>query len=280
MTSANHAYQNLLGDLLRYGDTVHTRNSETLSIVDSMPVIFDTVPLITIRKTAWKMALKEMAWFMSGQSKCPDELLSWWDGQLNPDGHYLNGYATQMRNQDIGLSFAFDQIQFLLEGLRNNPNSRRLVMSLWNGYEMAMITEVNQNPHCPTVCHSTLVQLFVRNGRLYMTSYQRSADVLLGAPHNFCQTWALLLWFAHHSNLRVGTLRWVFGDLHLYSEPSHIKAAKEIVLAVPFETNLEMQYNYSGGTDDHGVPLFKAEDFSIVGEIPLPLVTTKPKLLI
>jgi thymidylate synthase len=133
-------------------------------------------------------------------------------------------------------------------------------------------------------CHSTLVQFFVRFGTLYMTSYQRSADLLLGVPHNWLQSWALLLWFAHHSNLDVGHLLWLFGDAHIYQEPSHLDTIEAIKSVLPYyklyEKNpFKMVYNFGGGYDDKNTPIFRAEDFTLEGTVPPPRVTNKPILL-
>jgi thymidylate synthase len=83
----NRRYQDLLREVLLNGDPVAARNHNTLSSITLPILIFDTFPLVTIRKTAWKMALREMEWFLSGETRCPDELLKWWDGQLDSDHH-------------------------------------------------------------------------------------------------------------------------------------------------------------------------------------------------
>jgi thymidylate synthase len=258
-------------------------------------VTFDSLPLITVRKTAWKLALIEMEWFMSGSSKCPEKLSKWWAGQLDSQGRYMSGYSEQFRYQtidgDIGF---FDQIAYILDGLKNHQNSRRLVMTSWNTGEMANITKTNNNPNTPSCCHSTVLQFFVVNGELHIKHYARSQDMLLGFQANLVQYWALLTYFAFHSNLKVGSLTWVFGDAHIYNEESHIEAAEDIIkfgfnrvrdnslglIRNPDpEVKLNLVYNYSGELDAFGTPKFSAADFTIEGEIPKPTVLTKPKLL-
>jgi thymidylate synthase len=275
---ANEIYTNLLKQIMMDGDVVNTRNSEVYSHYDLPNVTFTSVPLVTLRKTAWKKALREMEWFLSGDAKCPDELLDWWDGQLDKDGNYWNGYGNQLRHstttepdeEDIS---TFDQVRFIKKALKNNPNSRRLLMTTWNAGEMARITDTNENPNTPTCCHSIAVQFFVRNGCLSMKTYQRSADMLLGVPHNWVQSWAMLMWFAHHAGLKVGSMTWMWGDAHIYRESSHLSTVSDLIaFELTQDPPLSMVYT---PTSKH----FKASDFTIQGTIPCPVITTRPKLL-
>jgi thymidylate synthase len=193
---------------------------------------------------------------------------------------------------------SFDQIAYILDGLKNHQHSRRLVMTSWNTGEMANITKTNNNPQTPSCCHSTVLQFFVVNGELHIKHYARSQDMLLGFQANIVQYWALLTYFAFHSNLKVGSLTWVFGDAHIYNEESHIEAAEQIIsfgkshrkivqnnaAGLIYENKkstlkLNLVYNYSGEIDAFGTPRFAAADFTVEGEIPKPTVLTKPKLL-
>ena len=145
---------------------------------------------------------------------------------------------------------------------------------------MAYITELNHNQATPSCCHGSMIHLFVREGRVHMTHYQRSADLLLGVPHNLIQYWALLLYFARHSELQVGSLRVVLGDAHIYQEASHLEAVREI-LRIPVQPEVDNSFNlrYNLVVQSTGVPAFKASDFVMEGVIPEPKVFTKPKLL-
>jgi thymidylate synthase len=232
-----------------------------------------------------------MEWFMSGSSKCPEKLSKWWAGQLNEYGEYLNGYSHQLRqaiySETITKHGFFDQINYILDGLKNHQHSRRLVMTSWNTGEMANITKTNNNPQTPSCCHSTVLQFFVVSGELHIKHYARSQDMLLGFQANIVQYWALLTYFAFHSNLKVGSLTWIFGDAHIYNEESHIESANQIIKILMNRNNsgfvepieLKLVYNYSGELDSFGTPKFSAADFIIEGEIPKPTVLTKPKLL-
>lgn len=277
-------FRNILEHLIQLNVKVNTRNHETLSSFIFRPSHFKELPLVTVRKTAWKKALLEMEWFMSGESKCPEELMDWWAGQLNPDNRYIAGYGEQLRKRGYRSNvngLGWDQIYAQLKNIKEHPASRRLIMTTWEPLDMEIITTLNRNNHTPTNCHGTLSQFFVRDGVLSLKTYQRSADILLGVPHNWVQYWALLTYFAHHTGNAIGELIWIFGDLHLYTEESHMKAANEILALDPHTlgvNKLKFIYTYSG--DVHlGCPKFKASDFIIEGIIPTPMVTTRPRLL-
>jgi thymidylate synthase len=287
-SEADENYRFLLASVLLDGGVLMTRNAETVSSLTTLPVKFTRTPLVTRRKTAWKMALREMEWFMSGNSKCPEVLLPWWEKQLDRAGKYLFGYSDQYRWSSFykydgylekGEVGCFDQIAFLLANLRNHPHSRRLILTAWNPGEMARICEVNSNQNTPTTCHSTMIQFFVRQGLLHAKHYQRSADLLLGVPHNWIQHWALLMYLARHTGLGVGSMRWDFGDAHIYTDPSHIQAVEELFEAVGHpECKAELVYTFSGALDHSGTPLFKAADFLMEGDVPAPITTIKPTL--
>jgi thymidylate synthase len=287
MTQADKIYVNLLAQVLTEGDKVVTRNSITTSHFNLPNVTFTEFPLVTLKRTAAKKAISEMEWFMSGNSRCPENLLDWWEGQLNEDNRLISGYASQFRQFSTdcyGYLETFDQIKFILEGLKTSPNSRRLIMTVWNPGEMANIPNANSNPNTPTCCHSIVVQFFVRQGKLHMKTYQRSADMLLGVPHNWTQSWTMLLYFAYHSSLQVGSMTWMWGDAHIYEEESHLQAVDTMLSddVTDFGLGSDITLTYQPEQveyDSNGVPVFKASDFIISGEIPVPIVTNKIKML-
>lgn len=275
-------YISIIRNIDEYGDELETRNYRVKSIINCNQIIFTETPIVTIRKVAWKKAIKEMSWFLSGNTECPSELRDWWDGQLNKDGRYIGGYGDQLRSysEDHMVDSGFDQVRYLLEGLRDHKNSRRLVISTWNTKDMSEITSYNDNPKTPTNCHGSIIQCHVRDGELHMTQYQRSADILLGVPHNWIQYWALLLYLARWSELEVGSLRWLFGDVHLYHEESHLACAKHIlsIACQTLDSACKLCYNPSVSWTG-AIPEFKASDFTMVGAVPDPIVTIRPKLL-
>lgn len=268
-------YQELIQDLLTIPPIV-TRNHAVRSLVVCDPFRIIGTPLVTLRKTAKEKALEEFEWFCSGHSQCPEKLRDWWDGQLSPEGNYIGGYAEQFRLNGI---HNFDQLAELLTGLREHPHSRRHILTAWEPWTMSRITMLNRNPQTPTTCHTSFNQYFVRNGFLHGLTVQRSADVLLGLPHNFVQQWALLLYLAHHAGLYPGVLRYVLGDVHLYDEPSHIECAQAIAAAGIVNSDDVTLHYQPAPFDDYGCPPFLASDFVWTGEVPAPATTLRPKLL-
>lgn len=296
MTNVDSQYASLIDTCIIQGERIQTRNSVAYRVFAPRPLVLTAFPLVQIRKTAWKKALRELEWFMSGQSECPEELKDWWAGQLNPAGHLIDGYPWQFRSfsgKYVGAE-SFDQIAFVLDALRNNPYSRRILLTAWNPVEMAAITKVNENPNTPTTCHGTMIQYSVspdRDGKpttLNAYHFQRSADLLLGLPHNLVQHWALLTYFAHHAGLKVGELTYQVGDAHIYDEHSHLQTAVAIIkwyqaFTSSFDTQPTLGYSHSGEVDETGVPVFKASDFSLVlpegRELGRPVTTIRPRLL-
>lgn len=280
MTKIDATYIDLLTLIQSTGDLSPGRNYPTRRLFTLPRVIFDSTPLVTIRKTAWRKALLEMEWFLTGDSKCPDELLDWWKEQLSSTGCYHRGYGEQLRHS-VGKGInEFDQISFLIDGLIHHPYSRRLVITCWNPADMYEITALNHNPNTPTTCHTTIAQFFVtREGLLSMHSYQRSADMLLGVPHNWIQSWALLQWLAAQTKLIPDRLIWTFGDAHIYQEPSHLNTLDQLmaISKQPYAppTVSGPRLNYIGGVSEP----FAAANFELVGEIPSPICTLRPKLL-
>ena len=301
-TSADLFYAELMEELLD-APAVVTRNAKCRRTFGAY-CKFSSLPLITARKTAWQKALREMEWFLTGQSRCPDVLKDWWDGQLSPTGLYMCGYGEQLRYSGTGEDYPeseyldlvkermdfgddlygakpsdghFDQIAYLIHSLKNHPYSRRHVLTTWNPEQMAFITDTNSNPRTPTTCHLSFVQFQVtHDGKLDMISVQRSADVLLGLPHNWVQHYALLTWLAHHAGLKVGSYKWLGNDVHLYDVQSHIQAA-EAIAEDSMRRSVVANLIYKP-TDE----AFKASDFSVEfegAEPSPPCWTGRPELL-
>ena len=279
MTPIDIIYADMLEQVQSSETTIKTRNHEVKRVTANIVFEFKETPLVTLRKTAYRKAISEFEWFMSGDDRCPDNLLDWWKGQLGPDNRYLFGYATQLRGGPF--SNGFDQVQYVLDALKNNPNSRRIMTTTWNPADMANVTQLNNNPSTPTTCHGTMVQYYVNYGKLDMFHFQRSADLLLGLPHNLMQYWAYGLYLAHHSGLAMGKITWMLGDAHIYQDLSHVNVVNDIVNGPEIEldfSEIELVYNYSGKLDRYSTPRFLASDFTLTGDIPEPVTRGRPKL--
>lgn len=273
MTKTDEIYCTLLKAIMSTGQRVPCRNGSTFRSFTLPTIVFNSTPLVTVRKTSWRKAIEEMEWFLSGDATCPANLLDWWEEQLNNEGRYLAGYGEQLR-KFLTVDSEFDQITALINGLRSNPFSREHIITTWNPPDMAMIKKINNNERTPACCHTTIAQFFIaETGLVSMHSYQRSADMLLGVPHNWIQSWALLLWVADQIEGIADKLIWTFGDAHIYHEPSHLAAVSQI-LCESTSSTLSQRLQYNGHTS-----AFKAVDFEMIGTIPLPKTDIRPKLL-
>jgi thymidylate synthase len=259
-------YAALIQTVLQYGRRIETRNSQVKRI-KAYSVDFDTTPLVATRKTAWKTALREWEWFMSGSSNLDDlhpSVHSWWKEWANSSGNVLFNYSKQFR-RFRGETGVLDQIEFLIDGIKSHPYSRRNVITTWNAQEMAAA-------ECPiTNCHNTVTQAFVEDGELSLVTYQRSVDVVCGLPHNWIQQWAFLMWLAHRTGYGVGTLHWIGGDVHIYDQ--HLSLAERIV-----EESTSVVYNPELVYEPMGATEFKADHFRLDCEYR-PVLTDKAEMI-
>lgn len=281
----NGLYTHLLLMLEKSGSYVVTRGAGVKSMFGYN---FGAVnfPIVTIRRTAWKTALKELEWFMSGKETCPEGALSdvWWKGQLSPDNTLRQGYPTQLRHSPSPLG-AFDQVAWLRHEIKEHPSSRRLCLTVWNPGTMASFPDINQNPMSPTCCHLVWNQFQVRDGQLHMNAVFRSTDAILGLPHNLVQHRALQLYFAHHAGVpAANSYQLYLNDVHIYDHPDHndfISWLSEHVADC-----LQLDYPRMESADVFGRSTneliytpsseeFRAEDFTIKEEIRSPLYTKK-----
>jgi len=289
-TQADYAYAKLIAQVLSADNKIQTRNHETYCLFNPRITAqeFTEFPLVTLRNTAAMKSLAEMAWFISGELKCPENLLDWWKGQLCPNGNLYFSYGWQFRQAPDSNGADCDQWFYLIETLKQHKNSRRAVISLWNTGDMLNICDENDNPNTPTNCHGTVIQANITKGKLNLEVYQRSADLLLGVPHNWTQYWAMLTFLAYHCEVEIGSLFWTFGDLHIYNEETHKQVCGDIFdysLTRPTRADtqaIKLNYSYSGEKDNMNpnLPKFLASDFSFSKPENLtPVSTIRPKLL-
>lgn len=259
--SVDRQYADLIRLVRDTGHRVNPRNGERIRLHGPDKIRFASTPLVSVRKTAWKSAVREFEWFMSGSNNINDlhpSVRKWWEPWADSaTGRIWCNYSHQFRhfNTEFAGKGGFDQVKALIDGIRKKPYSARHVITTWQTEEMY------SHGIGITNCHGTVIQAFVSDGVLDLTMYQRSADLVCGVPHNWIQYWAFLLWLAHRTGNKPGTFIWDGGDVHLYG--AHLDMADKIIDAVHYieytDTVVETpQLVYSPTSEE-----FRAEDFSL-----------------
>ena len=243
MESILKQYLDALNHILVHGQTVDDRTGIGTMSVFGYQMRFnlqDGFPAVTTKKLAWRSVVSELLWFLEGSSnerrlaeilfeKPREELAektTIWTANANAQGKalgYNDGergpvYGVQWRNFDYysGSVSGVDQIANVIEQIKNNPDSRRIILSAWNPM---LIDEMALPP-----CH-TLAQFRVTNGKLSCQLYQRSADMFLGVPFNIASYSLLTHMLAQICGLEVGEFVWTGGDCHIYM--NHIEQVTE-----------------------------------------------------
>ncbi len=272
MTSIDTDYKDLIEAVLVHGQKVHTRNSDVLRL-SIQPLVAFYTPLISIRKTAWRNCLREWEFFMSGSNNIQDlhpSVRSWWEPWADKDNGEIHfNYSRQFRHF-VGDRGSVDQIQYLLDGVKDHPFSRRNVITTWNTADMT-------DSLCPlTNCHSTIIQTFVNpeDNSLDLFTYQRSVDLICGFPHNIFQMYSFLLWLAHWGKRKVGMLSWMGGDVHIYD--SHRELAQCMLDTKVPDDYFTPSLVYSPPGDDN---TYRADHFSLDGPYA-PVLTDKAEMVV
>ncbi|MBP7340549.1 thymidylate synthase [Niveispirillum sp.] len=258
MRHPEQQYLDLMADILARGDRrVDRTGVGTLSLFGAM-MRFDlsdgTVPILTTKRVYWKMAVREMLWFLTGgtniQPLLKDKVTIWTDWplaiyrretgeeitQADFERRIVEDDAFAARWGELGPVYGkqwrrwlgpdgreHDQIAALIKGLRETPASRRLLFHAWNVPELGGMA-------LPP-CHMVYQYHVTSDGRLNGLMYQRSCDVLLGLPFNLTGAVALQAMLAQQADLRLGEFVWMGGDVHLYL--NHLDAAREQMTREP-----------------------------------------------
>jgi thymidylate synthase len=183
-------------------------------------------PLVTTKKLHLKSIIHELLWFLKGDTNIrylKENGVSIWDEWADENGDLGPVYGKQWRSWAKPDGGTVDQIRWVLDEIRRNPDSRRLIVSAWNP------AELDRMALAP--CHC-LFQFYVAEGRLSCQLYQRSADVFLGVPFNIASYALLTHMFAQQCDLAVGDFVWTGGDCHLYL--NHFEQANEQLQRTPF----------------------------------------------
>ena len=214
-------------------------------------------PLLTTKKLHLKSIIYELLWFLRGDTNIKylkEHGVSIWDEWADENGDLGPVYGHQWRSWPDENGGTIDQIKNVVNQIRNNPNSRRMIVSAWN------VAEVERMALPP--CH-TMFQFYVANGRLSLQLYQRSADTFLGVPFNIASYALLLQMMAQVTGLKAGDFIHTTGDTHLYL--NHIEQAKLQLTRTPRPLP-RMVIN----PDVKDIFDFKFEDFQLEGSDPWP----------
>lgn len=176
-------------------------------------------PLVTTKKLHLRSIIHELIWFLAGSTNIAylkENGVSIWDDWADENGDLGPVYGSQWRSWPLPDGGHIDQIAQLIQQIKTNPDSRRLIVSAWN---VADIPHMKLPP-----CHA-FFQFYVADGKLSCQLYQRSADIFLGVPFNIASYALLTHMVAQQTNLEVGDFIWTGGDCHLYS--NHMEQVKE-----------------------------------------------------
>lgn len=183
-------------------------------------------PLVTTKKLHLKSIVYELLWFLRGETNIhylTEHGVKIWDEWADANGELGPVYGKQWRSWEGANGKTIDQISDVIKQIKNNPDSRRIIVSAWN---VADLPDMALMP-----CHA-LFQFYVVNGKLSCQLYQRSADVFLGVPFNIASYALLTMMIAQVCDLEPGEFIHTFGDVHLYS--NHIEQAKLQLTREPF----------------------------------------------
>ncbi len=214
-------------------------------------------PLLTTKKLHTKSIIHELLWFLAGDTNTRylnENGVRIWNDWADDKGELGPVYGHQWRSWPTPAGDTIDQVSRVIEQIRTNPSSRRLIVSAWN------VADV-ENMALPP-CH-VLFQFYVSNGRISCQLYQRSADVFLGVPFNIASYSLLTLMVAQVCGLRAGEFVHTFGDVHLYS--NHVEQAREQLGREPRELPRMLLNPAVESIFD-----FRFEDFTLVGYDPQP----------
>ena len=169
-------------------------------------------PLLTTKKLHLKSIIYELLWFLKGDTNVKDlqdNGVRIWNEWADPDGSLGHIYGFQWRSWPDYKGGSIDQITEAVETIKNNPDSRRIIVSAWN---VADLENMNLPP-----CHA-FFQFYVADGRLSLQLYQRSADIFLGVPFNIASYALLLMMMAQVTGLKAGDFVHTLGDAHIYND--------------------------------------------------------------
>lgn len=247
-------YLELMKHVLKNGEERSDRTGTgTLSVFgyQARYDLADGFPLITTKKLHLRSIIHELLWFLKGETNVrylQDNKVKIWDEWADENGNLGPIYGKQWRCWETRDGFCIDQIANVIQDIKTNPDSRRLIVSAWNAAE---IPDMALPP-----CH-TFMQFYVNNGKLSCQLYQRSADIFLGVPFNIASYALLTMMIAQVCDLKVGEFIHTMGDAHIYM--NHVEQAYTQMQRKPHPMPM-MKLN----PDRKTIFDFKFEDFELV----------------
>src|SRR5438874_1733142 len=255
-------YHDLLRLVLDYGKYKADRTGTGTHAVFGAQARFplaDGFPLLTTKKLHLKSIIYELLWFLRGDTNIKylnEHGVTIWDEWADQDGNLGRIYGAQWCDWRTPDGRSINQIDQVIGQIKNNPNSRRLIVNAWN------VGELERMALPP--CHS-LFQFFVQDGELSCQLYQRSADLFLGVPFNIASYALLTMMVAQVCGLRPGDFVHTFGDLHLYE--NHLQQAREQLSREPRPLpRMRLNPNVRRLED------FRFEDFTLLDYNPHPSI--------
>ena len=253
-------YLDLLKRVLEEGKPKDDRTGTGTYSIFGAQARFDlreSFPLLTTKKLHRKSIIHELLWFLKGDTNVGylnDNGVRIWDEWADENGDLGRVYGAQWCDWRAPDGQSINQIDEVIEQIKSNPDSRRLIVSAWN------VGELDQMALAP--CHA-FFQFYVRDGELSCQLYQRSADLFLGVPFNIASYAVLTLMVAQVTGLKPGEFVHTFGDLHLYS--NHLEQAREQLTREPRELPI-MRLN----PEVKNINDFVYEDFTLENYDPHP----------
>ena len=211
-------YHDLLNEVLSNGINKSDRTGTGTISIFGYQMRFnlqDGFPLITTKKIHFKSVVHELLWFLKGSTNIAylkENQIKIWDEWADENGDLGPIYGSQWRSWQANDDRSYDQIGSLINNIKNDPYSRRLIVSAWN------VGEINKMKLPP--CH-ILFQFYVSENKLSCQLYQRSADIFLGVPFNIASYAMLTMMIANQTGLQYGDFIHTFGDAHIYVDHIH-----------------------------------------------------------
>ena len=256
------AYLDLMRHVLTHGATKSERTGTGTLSVFGYQMRFDLqqgFPLLTTKKVHLKSIVHELLWFLRGDTNVRylrENGVTIWDEWADESGELGPVYGHQWRSWPTPAGGHIDQISQVLDDLRHNPDSRRIIVSAWN------VADLSKMALAP--CHA-FFQFYVAEGKLSCQLYQRSADIFLGVPFNIASYALLTLMIAQVTGLKPGDFVHTLGDAHLYA--NHLEQARLQLTRSPrplpqMKLNPQVQDLFA----------FRYEDFTLEGYDPHPAI--------